>query len=462
MPISQAQQGIPTGLLSIIQDNTLERIFHDTLVARFLYRAEAVPEVWAANLGEVMLMTRTGLKAVNITPLVPGSDPVPSSFATEQWRAEANQFGDTDDTNMASSYVSLASLFLRNTQQLGINSAQTLNRLSRNRLFEAYLEGEALTTAVVGAGVVTIPVTTIAGFTEQLLEGRLSPVSAVNPIPVTFSGTEPANTVIAAAPADPAVPFGPGTLTLGAVTTIGLALREGIFAATRSRRLRVGAGATVDALTAASVLTLDDVIAAVTRLRGQNVPPHADGKYHVHLTPEGEQEIFADNHWQRLYQSLPDSAAYRDFAIGTAVGANFYRNTENPDQGTVSSVIASPGTIGGALLAPEIGAEIVNDAGIPIRRAMVTGGGAMYEKYIDESKYITEAGVQGKIGNFSIVNGGAAIMTNRIRYILRSPQDKLQQIVTQSWSWSGDFPIPSDQTSGDGARNKRAIVIEHS
>ena len=143
------------------------------------------------------------------------------------------------------------------------------------------------------------------------------------------------------------------------------------------------------------------------------------------------------------------------------MGANFYRNTENPDQETVSSVIASPGAIGNALLAPEIGAEIVNDAGIPIRRAMVTGGGAMYEKYIDESKYITEAGVTGKIGQFSVINGGVAIMTRRIRFILRSPLDRLQQVVGQTWSWSGDFPVPSDQLVGDGARFKRAVVIEH-
>ena len=464
MPVSQAAQGIPTGLISIIQDNTLERVFHDALFPRLLFRAEAVPELWAANLGEVMLMTRTGLMLVDTTPLVPGQDPQPRSFTTEQWRAQADQHGNSLDTHMPSSYVALASKYLRDTQQLGLNAGQTLNRLARNNLFLSYLEGEALTTATVAGGLVTIPVTTIAGFTEQLLNGTLSPVSAANPIPVTFSGTEPANTVIAAAPDDPAIPFGSGTLTLGAVLTVGLALREGIFAATRSRRLRVGAGATVDAITAASVLTLDDCIAAATRLRDQNVPPHADGKYHAHITPQGEQELFADNHWQRLYQSLPDSVAYRDLAIGTAVGINFYRNTENPNVDTVNAaqLQADPGPTGGALLAPEIGAEVTNDAGIPIRRVLVTGGGVLYEKYLDESKYITEAGVQGKIGNFSIVNGGAQVMANRIRYILRSPQDRLQQIVSQSWSWSGDFPVPSDQTAGDGARFKRATVIEHS
>ena len=463
MPVSQAAQNVPAGLISIIQDQTLERVFHDALFPRLLFRAEAVPELWMANLGETLVMTRTGLMEVDVRPLIPGQDPTPRAYTTEQWVARANQFGNAEDTHMPSSYVALASKFLRDTQQLGLNAGQTLNRLARNNLFRPYTEGEAVTTAVVAPGAVLVPVTSLSGFNEQLQNGTLSPVGPANALPVTFSGAEPANTVVGVTPDDPLTPFGSGTLTLGAVLTVGLALREGVFAATRSRRLRVGAGATVDGITAANVLTLDDCIAAATRLRDQNVPPHADGKYHAHITPQGEAELFADNHWQRLHQSLPDSVAYKDLAVGTAVGINFYRNTENPGLDTVTQadLQADPGPIGGAQLAPEVGSELTNDAGLPIRRVLVTGGGVLYEKYIDESKYITEAGVQGKIGNFSIINGGAAVMANRIRYILRSPQDRLQQIVSQAWSWSGDFPVPSDQSAGDGARFKRAVVIEH-
>jgi hypothetical protein len=114
-----------------------------------------------------------------------------------------------------------------------------------------------------------------------------------------------------------------------------------------------------------------------------------------------------------------------------------------------------------AILAPEIGGEIVTAAGLPVVRTVVTGGGVMYEKYLDESKYISEAGVTGKIGEFSLVNGGVQVMTQRIRFILRSPLDRLQQVVSQSWSWSGDFPVPSDRLTGNAAAFKRAVVIEH-
>ncbi len=460
-----ALQGVPAQIVNLMQDRTLERVFHDSLYPRQLYRGEASPELWQANLGERMVFTRAGLITPKIDPLVPGSDPLPSSYETEQWEAEARQYGDTNDTHMPTSYVTLASLFLRNTQTLGMGAAQTLDRLARNALFGAYLAGEAMVTVAAAAAATVLAVSTLSGFTQALQNGRLSPVTPANPLAITFSTAEPANTVIGFAPADPLRPLGPGVLTLGApLSGAGVALRVGVFASTRSRRLRVGAGATVDGLSGANILTLNDIISAVTRLRTMRVPPHADGFYHVHMEPQGEAEIFQDNHWQRLHQSLPDSIAYRDLAIGMAVGCIFYRNTESPSAETCtgSPLIADPGGAGLARLAPEIGGEVINAAGVPVRRVLITGGGVLYEKYLDESRYITEAGVQGKIGEFSIVNGGVSVMTQRIRYILRAPQDRLQQMVSQAWSWSGDFPVPSDAlAAGDLARFKRAVVLEH-
>ena len=461
--MSLALQGVPAQITNLLQDRTLERVFHDALFPRLLYRAEARPELWMANLGERMVFTRSGLIGVDTRPLVPGNDPVPQTYQTEQWEAEASQHGNTIDTHMPSSHVALASLFLRNTQQLGLNAGQTLNRLTRDPLYRAYLSGEAMVDVATGGAGTTLHVNTLNGFSQQLQNGRLNPVGPANPLPITFSTAEPANTVIGVAPDNATEPYGPGTITLGAATSGAIAARVGVFTATRARRLRVGGGATVDALTATDVLTLNDIIAGVSRLREQNVPPHPDGQYHVHMTPQAEAEIFQDNHWQRLHQSLPEGAAYRDLAIGQAVGCYFYRNNENPSAETVdpARTIAIAGGAGGATLAQEIGAELTNEAGVPIRRVIITGGGALYEKYIDESKYITDAGVTGKIGQFSIINGGAAVMTRRIRFILRSPLDRLQQVVSQTWSWSGDFPVPSDQLVGDGARFKRAVVIEH-
>lgn len=462
MTVSLAAIGIPAEIVNLIQDRTLERVFHDALFPRLLFRSEAVPEMWPVNLGERMVFTRAGRIPVGTTPLVPGQDPSPVSYAIEQWEAEARQFGETIDTHMPSSYVALAPLFLRNTVQLGLNAGETLNRLVRNALFRAYLGGQSNTTQAALAGATTLVVASLNGFQERVLNGRPSPVSTANPLPIAINVVgEPANAVVGAVPLNPADPFGPGIITLQAATTNPIPLRTAVLAVTRSRITRVGGAVSIDGITGANILTLQTIIDTVARMRADLIPPTADGYYHVHITPEGEAQLFADNAFQRLYQSLPDNAVYRDLAIGQLLGCRFYRNTENPNQGNAGALIDTSGGAGSARESSEVGAEVVNQAGVPIRRALVVGGGACYEKYLDEGRFMTEAGATGKIGEFAVMNNGVAVMTNRIRYIIRSPLDRAQQVVSQTWTWSGDFPIPSDGLTGSAARYKRAAVIEH-
>lgn len=460
--MSIAQTGLAPAIINLLQDRTLERVFHDALYPRLLYRSEAMAEKWEANIGQRQVYTRTGLIDVDVTPLTPGSDPTPASYAIEQWEAEASQYGKSLDTHMPTSYVALAPTFLRDTVQLGLNAGQTLNRMVRDRLFRAYLGGDTVATALAAAGATQLFVASLNGFTEVLVNGRLLPVGPANPLAISFTNAEPANTVVGVTPLDPANPFGPGILSLGAaVTAVTVPLRTGVRAVTRSRITRVGGGATVDGLVSTNILTLQDIINTVASMRANNIPPQADGYYHVHVTPEGEAQLFADNQFQRLFQSLPENAVYRDLGIGQLVGCRFYRNTENPNTQNSGTLVASGGGAGSAQVSGEIGGEVVNQAGLAVKRALVVGGGAIYEKFIDESQFLTDAGVTGKIGEFTVVNGGVMVMTNRIRYILRAPLDRLQQIVSQSWSWSGDFPVPSDGLTGNSARYKRAQVIEH-
>ena len=209
-------QGIPNSITELVQDRTLERVFHDAMFPVLLYRMEARPDVWQANLGEQMIFTRTGLIAPSTTPLVPGQDPTPKGYDTEQWEAIANQYGETIDTHMPSSYVTLASLFLRNTQQLGLNAGQSLDRLARDRLFTAYLSGETTVTTASGGGVTQVEVSSLAGFNKVLKDGRLSDVSINAPLPVSFTTAgEPDNNVIAFSPANAALSLWPRHLDAG-------------------------------------------------------------------------------------------------------------------------------------------------------------------------------------------------------------------------------------------------------
>src|SRR5262245_71290 len=450
--------GIPASVTNLVQDRTLERVFNDALFPKLLYRAEALPEIWPVNLGDNQTFTRAGLLAPAVTPLAAGSDPTPQTVDIEQWEATARQYGGSNDTHMPTSYVSLASLFLRNAQQLGLQAGQSLNRLVRNALFKAYISGQTVNTVAIAAPTNDIHVAALNGFRTVIVNGRPTPVSVTNPLPVTIATVGNRN-VTAAVPDDANDPDGPGTITVDGAAIGVLALRSSILAADRPFLIRSGGGTNVDALAAADILTLQDLINAVGRLRQMNVPPFTDGYYHVHISPGAESQIFADEAFQRLNTALPDYLHYRELALGHLAGMMFYRNSESPDRSNSGPTTSTGGT---ALYSRDIAGETLNNTGggQGVQRTLVMGMGAIYEKYLDESKYISEGGVTGKIGNFDVVNNGVAVMIERIRYIIRSPLDRLQQFVSQAWSWSGDFPVPSDITSGDAARFKRAVIIE--
>lgn len=449
----------PNALAAVVQTDTLDRVFRDAAFPALLFRSDANAELWNANLGETSIQTRAGLIPVSLAPLTAGTDPTKGSYSTERWAVTAAQYGKSIDTNMASSYVAFAPLFTRNIKQLGLHAGQTLNRICRNSLFQAYLSGDTVVTANAAISDTTIDVGNIAGFTDVLVDGVLVPVSGSNPIAVSFEGSEPDNTVTGVTPDVAGATSGPGTLTLGSALTVGLTARDGVYSEQRSRILRAGGSATVDDITSTDILTPTLLRSAVARLRALNIPTHADGTYHAHLSPSAETALYQAEEFQRLFTSMPASGAYQGLKIGQLYGITFFRNNEVPGVNAVSSTNTQGG--GSALFAPEIAADVANTAGQPIDRTIITGGAAIYEKYIDESKFISAAGVTGKIGSFSVTNQGYSVVTDRIRLTMRAPLDALQQVVTSTWSWSGDFGIPSDQLTGDGARFKRAVVIEH-
>ena len=149
---------------ALVQQNILERAFHDSLFPRMLFRGEATPVVWPANVGDTMVFTGVGLIKPKMNPLAPGSDPIPSDYQKEQWSAQLQQYADTIDSHMPSSIVAIASLFYRNAQQLGLSAGQTMNRLVRNRLYNAALSG--MTVAVGGTQTgSTLNVARLNGFT---------------------------------------------------------------------------------------------------------------------------------------------------------------------------------------------------------------------------------------------------------------------------------------------------------
>jgi hypothetical protein len=451
---------------ALVQENILERAFHDALFPKLLYRGEASPVQWPANIGDTMVFTGVGLIKPKLRPLTPGSDPLPSTYGAEQWTAQLNQYADTIDTHMPTSIVAIASLFYRNAQQLGVSAGQTLNRLARNRLFNAALSGHTVCDGAQNT-VNIVRVKRLNGFTRarrpDLAAGapvRFDPVSSSNPLPITiFAGSALSRNVTAFSPDTPGDEVGPGTITVdGAAITV--ADRDYVIATDRTSLVRVGGGFKIDDVGSSDILRLQDMRAGAQRMRQMNVPEMPDGRFHLHVDPTGEGQLFADSELQRLLTALPDHYMYKQFAIGELLGTVVFRNTESPQPETVDG-----GTTATYSQDDPFAGELYHNGnastGIRVHRALMVGQGAVFEYYQELGQLITEAGVTGKVGTSQVTNNGIDVMTDRIQMIIRAPLNRLQDSVASSWKFIGDWPVRTDATTGDAARYKRMLTIEH-
>jgi len=452
---------------SLVQESILERAFHDALFPRLLFRGEATPVLWPANVGDSMVFSGVGLIKPKMRPLTPGSDPQPSTYSSEQWTAMLAQYADTIDTHMPTSIMAIANLFLRNAQQLGLSAAQTMNRLPRNRLYNAALSGWTVADGGPQSGT-SLRVKRINGFTRarrpDLPAGspvRFDTVSTNNPLPITLFDSAAAVTrnVIGFSPDTAGDEVGPGVLTLDVGTT-AVADRAYVYAQDATSIVRVGGGNKVDDVGSSDLLRLSNIRAAVARFWTSNVPEQPDGRFHCHLDPTSQAQIFADDEFQRLLTALPDYYMYRQFAIGELLNCVFFRNSECPLAETVDGGLTATFSQD-----DNFAGELFNNGnastGVKVHRPLFVGQGLLHEYYQDLAGLITEAGITGKVAEPRITNNGIEVFSERIQLIIRAPLNRLQDSVSTSWKAIADWPARTDATTGDRARYKRTIAIEH-
>lgn len=452
---------VPPVVAALHQEGLLERAFHDALAPQLLFRSLAMREEADAQIGTTIFMTRRGLLPVNVTPRrATDGDPQPQVLAYEQWIATLERYYDTADVSIVRARTQLADELGSTLHALGVQAGMSVNLIARNGLYKPYAGGHTVLIAAALSGDTSVRVAALNGFRLVVLRGtNVAPeaVSVARPLPITINGTISRN-VVGAVPDDANDPDGPGTLYLSAAVGSGVAARASVLAANRPRILRAGGGTSVDAISSSDLVTLQDFINAVTVLRNNRVPPHEDGTYHVMIPHDANGQIFADESFQRLNTALPDGERYQQAFIGRLAGCTFYANTECPDD-TNSGTTISTGT--NARYSPMIGAETVNETGNRIGRCVVTGRGAVYERWFDAKKHlVSEAGMTGQQGDFAVVNNGITIDTDGIRLLIRSPVDRLFDIVSCTWDVITCFVAPSDVSAGGPEHYKRAVELE--
>jgi hypothetical protein len=448
----------------VVQEGLLERAYHDALFPLLLYRGEAIDKKYPGNAGDTPVFTAAGLLTPNLLPLPPGQDPLPSTYGFEQWSTVISKYPlATMDTDMPSSALAAADLFLRNCHQLGLHAAQSLNRIARDYMFNAALSGNTVATTSTSSST-SLHVQRLNGFTTARNQTSgantlFAPVSSTNPLTIqVYNGSTPATTTVTGYTADyliNGVPdtTGPGTLTLGTAATAST--RGAVISADASQvyYAQQPSALTIDALTTTSTLTLASIRQAIAGLRTQNVPKHPDGRYHAHLSPVAEEEIFGDPETQRMLTALPDYYMYREFAVGELQGAIFYENTEAPTLGTVvnSSAAYQPQDY--------FGGELENSASTQMQYTLFTGQDGFFEFWVDQALFLTEAGIAGRVGDFRIVNNGIDVYVDHAKIILRESLNRTQDQVSATSYGVFGWALRTDSLVGNASRYKRFAPI---
>lgn len=455
----------PASLAAILQTGFLEREGEEGLDSVLAYRRAALRETVPARLGETLTRTRKGRKAPITQALNPVSNTgldnglTPGSFSIEQYSFTMSEYADTVDTNMMQDLAGIFNQMVANSRNNGVQAAQSLERIARAKLFGAYLGGNTRVRTDLGASsTTTAHVDDIRGFTTVLVGGVVTPISSSNPITVTetamSSGGVAQSLNVTAATADAtnqsSVPDGlSGVLTFTAATSpVNLDALVGINA---PKVLRPFGKLTTAALSGQDVFTFGLCEDSVAYLRDNGVPPMMDGSYHIILDNTSMRQLWADQDFKVLFAGRADSREYRDGDIVRMLGMTFIPTTEAYIQPALTQYNgATYGAAGSG-----------NGVAIRVRRPIVMGAECLIQGDFE--------GLEDWLNRDGVTPIGDAFLVNGVAQIIRPPLDRLQQTASQTWTWIGDFAVPTDLTAttaiiptASNALYKRAVTIEHS
>jgi hypothetical protein len=435
-------QNFPAALQPIIQQGFLEREFSQALRSRLGYRACADRVKVAVGIGETLTKTRAGLKPSITTPLAPAANTnldnglSPTSWGVEQYTIGINLYAATTDLNLVTERVGIASQFLQNAYVNGEQAARSLDELSRNALFGAYLGGNTRVRTTLASAAPNVSVDDVRGFQTVFVNGVQQPVSGSNPMTVTIGANIYSLVSVSADAVNVSTaPNGiSGTLTLsGNVSVQDGTASNTVTAASSSTIVRPSQRGNTALITAADTLTMANLLDAVAKLR-LNAVPEIDGAYNCYLDPVSSRQLFADPDFKQLFQGATSAnQVFKKGMTNDFLGLRFVPTTE-------AFVQAHP-TL----------------PGLMIRRPMICGQGALIE-----------GDFAGMAATDVAPDDAIITMVDGIAMVTREAIDRLQQIIAQSWYWIGGFCAPSDTTTNPttvptatNAAFKRAVIVEH-
>lgn len=448
-------------LQNAIQQNFLERAFIEALHPILQYRMIADREDFPGRIGTSMTLTRVGLMIPNTTPLNPSTNTnidnglIPQQYSDEQYTLSIFQIPQVaPPINLMDDEVTIAAFLMKNAENLGIASAQSIDRTARAQLFNAYMSGNTVITASAGP-VSTVSIDDTRGFQTVVVNGNVVSVSGSNPLPVFINNvlvnvTAFTNDVVNVSSA--LITGGTsGTITVSAPITV--VAGQSVIGAFAPVIIRPSNRTTTAALTGTDIFNMQTMRNAVTYLRN-NAVPTIDGRYNCYVNATSMNQLFADPEFQLLNRgtSTRDPVYESAWVMSDFLDMRFFQTTETyvqPPQG--GAPVPVPQTI---------------------QRPIVCGKGALIEGIFTKGLDAVRNMSQGGVGEVSAIESfgnilGERSMTEGFYMYLRKPIDQLGQIVTQTTSYVGGFTVPTDVTTttqqiptASNAYYKRAVIIE--
>lgn len=435
-------QNFPVSLQPIIQQGFLEREFAQALRSRLGYRACADQITVAVGIGETLTKTRAGLKPSVTTPLSPALNTnfdnglTATTWGVEQYTIAINLYAATTDLNVVTERVGIASQFLQNAYVNGEQAARSLDELSRNALFGAYMGGNTrVRTTLSGAGPAVF-VDDVRGFQTLFVNGIQQAVTSSTPMTVTIGSD--AYSLIGVAVDTTNVSTAPngisGALTFsGSVTVADGTAGNTVTGSNGSTIVRPSQRGNSSLVTASDTLSMSNLLDAVAKLR-LNAVPEIDGAYNCYLDPVSSRQLFADPDFKQLFQGATSAnQVFKKGMTNDFLGLRFVPTTE-------------------AFVQPH-----PTLPGLMIRRPVICGQGALIE-----------GDFAGMAATDVVPADSIVTMVDGIAMVTREAIDRLQQIIAQSWYWIGGFCAPSDTTTNPttvptatNAAYKRAVIVEH-
>lgn len=457
----------PSDLQAALQLDFLNREFEEGLDSVLAYRRMALQETVNARIGETLTRTRKGRTPPQIDPISGAQMNAnldnslnPESYQIEQYTITLNSYAGTQDVNTMQELAGIADQVIAASRNNGVSSAQTLERLAKIQLFAAYNGGNSFVRTDLGASsLTTVYVDDIRGFRFVNYNGVLTPVSPSTPLQVyeyatSSSGVTQTFSVVGVAPTSTNSSWYPGSNGYGSTDGISGALLisgatsvpvngDAIIGSNAAYILRPSGKTTTTELAGTDVLTMGLILDAVSYLRNNGVPAMSDGNYACLLDNASLRQLFSDQQFAVLFAGQDKSPEYRSGDIIRLLGVTFIPTTE-------------------AYVQPPIG-----DINVTVRRPIVMGAEALIQgNFEGMDMWLNRKGVEGNtVSEVMLVNG--------VAQIIRVPLDRLQQVVSLSWTWVGGFTTPTDLTAtsviiptvgnnitGGNPLYKRCVVLE--